>query len=373
MKKASKSEDDAELMDIPPLRSVKGVTIQTVATGLPQAPQVRLRSISPREWEEIVQEWAHCLFQRYRKVRRCGGPGDQGRDVVAYPHKGKTPTSWHNFQCKYYDHPLQPDELWLELGKVCHYTFTNRYTVPDEYYFVAPQGVGPTVLQMLEKPEALREKLLEKWKDKCETHITTTGRIALTQKFRTYVEQFDFTIFRELEPLTLLNEYRNSPHYIHRFGGGLPPRPEPTPPPPSIQQNESRYVRQLLNAYGDCMGVAVASPDDLQPGDRRRYRGHFERSRVEFYSAESLRTFSRETLPAGVFEKLQAEILSGVINTAEGDYLHGFARVVATVNRCHELQLTSNPLITCMVVPDRGGICHQLANEDRLMWVTNEP
>jgi len=373
MTQASEPEDDAELLDLQALRPVTGVTIQTVATGMPLAPQVRLRTISARDWEDIVEEWAHCLSQRYRKVRRCGGPGDKGRDVVAYPHKGKTPTSWHNFQCKFYDHPLQPEDIWLELGKVCHYTFTGRYTVPDEYYFVAPQGAGPTLLEMLKTPEEIRQKLLEKWGDKCETRITATERVALSNEFRMYIERFDFTIFRELEPLTLLNEYRASPHYIHRFGGGLPPRPEPTPPPVNVQQAESRYVRQLLDAYSECLGEAIASPDNLHPVGWKRYKNHFERSRVEFYSAESLRTFSRETLPVGTFEELQDEILSGVINTAEADHPHGFARAVATVNRCQELQLTSNPLVTCMVLPDRAGICHQLTNDDRLTWVNNEP
>jgi len=32
------------------------------------------------------------------------------------------------------------------------------------------------------------------------------------------------------------------------------------------------------------------------------------------------------------------------------------------------LHLTSNALLTCSKPKDRDGICHQLANEDRLLW-----
>ena len=33
-----------------------------------------------------------------------------------------------------------------------------------------------------------------------------------------------------------------------------------------------------------------------------------------------------------------------------------------------ELQLTSNALIPCVRPKDRDGVCHHLANEDRLLW-----
>jgi hypothetical protein len=47
--------------------------------------------------------------------------------------------------------------------------------------------------------------------------------------------------------------------------------------------------------------------------NRARRRGaalreYYGDSRLEFYSAESLRTFSRDTLPPGEFEKLQDEV-----------------------------------------------------------------
>lgn len=42
----------------------------------------------------------------------------------------------------------------------------------------------------------------------------------------------------------------------------------------------------------------------------------------------------------------------------------------AVIDRANEIQLTENGLIQVTKVQDRNGICHQLANEDKLIWVT---
>jgi hypothetical protein len=52
---------------------------------------------------------------------------DKGCDVVGIPQVGSL--EWANFQCKHYDHPLMPSEVWVELGKVCFYTYIGDYSV----------------------------------------------------------------------------------------------------------------------------------------------------------------------------------------------------------------------------------------------------
>ena len=54
---------------------------------------------------------------------------------------------WDNFQCKHYDHPLAPSDIWLELGKLCYFTHLGEYSIPRQYYFVAPRGVGTKLLR----------------------------------------------------------------------------------------------------------------------------------------------------------------------------------------------------------------------------------
>jgi hypothetical protein len=98
-------------------------------------------------------------------------------------------------------------------------------------------------------------------------------------------------------------------------------------------------------------------------------REHFHDARVEFYSAEGLRTFSRDTLPQGEFEKLQDEVHSGIKDDVRGAHADGYQRVLAVVRTARALQLTSNPLTTRIHTRDRGGICHQLANDGKVRWV----
>ena len=45
------------------------------------------------------------------------------------------------------------------------------------------------------------------------------------------------------------------------------------------------------------------------------------------------------------------------------------ARVVAVVKTARALQLTSHALVSKLSVRDRGGICHQLANESKVARV----
>ncbi len=61
--------------------------------------------------------------------------------------------------------------------------------------------------------------------------------------------------------------------------------------------------------------------------------------------------------------------MTGVIDVAEADHACGLTRVNATTTHATALSLTSSALLGRVEVADRRGICHQLANEDRLTWV----
>ena len=133
--------------------------------------------------------------------------------------------------------------------------------------------------------------------------------------------------------------------------------------------NEQGFVYELRRAYADHLkrdltdiDVGLATRDDLLE--------HFHDARVEFYSAEGLRTFSRDTLPAGdEFERLQDEVHAGIKDELRDEHDDGYRRVVAVVKTARALQLTSNPLTTRIHTRDRGGICHQLVNDGKFRWV----
>lgn len=342
-------------------------TADVAAAGPAIAPTDRIRLFSASQWEDFVLEWAHSLREDYARVDRCGGAGDMGRDVIGVVDENKD-LAWDNYQCKHYDHPLRPGDIWLELGKLVYYTHCGEFPFPRRYRFVAPQGVGTTVLKLFGRPDELKARLIEEWDSKCRVSITSTQQVSLEGDLRDYLVSLDFSLFGHVPPLTLLEQHRTTPWHVPRFGGGLPDRPDVTPPPADPADIEAVYLRKLLDAYSDSRGKAVGTVNDIKDDDD--ILGHYSDSRKEFYSAESLRSFSRDTLPEGSFNELQDEILCGVRDELRGDYQDGYRRVVAVVKTARSLQLTSHPLVPRMHTRDRGGVCHQLANDrDDVKWV----
>jgi hypothetical protein len=127
-----------------------------------------------------------------------------------------------------------------------------------------------------------------------------------------------------------------------------------------------RYVTHLLDAYAEHKSEASATLDDLKKWET--LRDHFKRSREAFYHAESLRVFVRDKVEPGTFESLQEEVYLGVADTYSGEYADGYARVVSVTNTAQGLALDAHPLAASTFPSDRRGVCHQLANEDRLIW-----
>ena len=310
-------------------------------------------------------EWADSLRFEYQRVERCGGAGDMGRDIIATCMNQED--GWDNFQCKHYRAPLTPSDVWIELGKVVHYTHIGEYTYPRRYYFVAPQGAGTKLSNLLKKPDELRAGLIAAWDTKCHSKITSTAMIELDIKLRTYLDSLDFGIFDAIPPLRIIDEHAKTRWYVARFGGGLPPRPQPDEPPVTPTIGEATYVRSLLDAHGDHLKCKLAKIDDLS--NESDLLDHFGDSRLEFYSAESLRAFSRDTLPPGEFDKLQDEMHSGIKDEIRGDHPDGYQRVIAVVKTARALELSAHALQSQVSIRDRGGICHQLSNDKKVRWV----
>ena len=107
------------------------------------------------------------------------------------------------------------------------------------------------------------------------------------------------------------------------------------------------------------------SPDTLDEALGR----HYDRQRVLFYSAESLRNSARDRTPPETFASLQDDIFHGVIDICDEDHPSSLACLKAAVVAAGQVSAGGNALYAVSAVADRQGICHQLANDDRLTWV----
>lgn len=340
-------------------------SVDLVAAGLPIPPIERIRIFSPGQWEDFVLEWADSLRGQYGTVERCGGAGDMGRDIIAFDKV--SPAIWDNYQCKHYKAGLTPGNIWLELGKLVYYTYIDEYTYPRKYIFVAPEGAGTKLSNLLRKPASLKAQLIDNWDQHCKAGISAKFEVKLDAALRVYLDALDFSIFEAVPPLRIIDEHAKTRWYATRFGGGLPPRPKGFKPPLAVAAHEVAYIRSLLDAYGDHLKFNVHTVADLDAHDD--VREHFNDARLEFYSAESLRAFSRDTLPPGAFEELQDELHGGIKDEMRGAHSDGFRRVLAVVKTAKLLPITDHALKERLSLIDKGGICHQLANDGKIWWV----
>lgn len=352
----------------PPAPPASPVTADQVTHGPSIPPQQRILLYSPGEWEGFIEEWAHfALKGGYAQVLRFTGAGDRGIDIAGFTDAEKLQGVWDNYQCKrYLDHAIYPSEVWPEIGKILWHSFNKEYRPPRRYYFVAPHGVGTTLAGYLGNPAKLKKALMENWDKSVRRAITETQEVPLEGALLAYVEAFDFSIFDSKTALQIVEDHRSCPCHASRFGGGLPSRPAAAMPPADIAPTESRYVAQLLGAYADHKKEAVPDVKALKAWPK--LENHFGRQREAFYHAESLRVFARDSVPPGTFESLQDDIHTGVVDVCDDDHADGYERVKQVTQAARGLHLTSNALLTCSKPKDRDGICHQLANEDRLLW-----
>ena len=339
------------------------VSAEQVGAGKLIPPLSRLRIMEAGEWQDFTLEYAHSLKDIYRSVESHAGAGDQGCDVVGQVDD-QPGGLWDNYQCKHYAAALTPGDIWVELGKLCYYTWKGAYPYPRAYYFIAPRGAGAKLSKLLRDPVKLKSGLLANWNDYCRDDIVTTP-VPLDASLRAHIGKLDFSIFSAPSPLVVIEQHRKTAWHVARFGGGLPPRPKPAPPPAEVGTGESVYVRCLLDAYEEKLNAALASIADLKDMD---LTSHLKRAREEFYSAESLREFSRDSVPAGTFEALLDEVYSGVIDVVQATHPNAMERVLATVKQAKMLAFTANALVSRVTNVDKGGMCHHLANDGRVKW-----
>lgn len=150
--------DENYLEEIKPKPPTHSVSPEHVVSGVPIPKVMRIRIFSPDDWEYFIEEWSTSLTSSYIKVRRFGGSGDLGVDIAGFTSDDGFRDVWDNYQCKRYDHPLRPSDIWVEIGKIVYYSFKGEYLPPRQHFFVASQGIGTSLEQLLNKPDTLKAK-----------------------------------------------------------------------------------------------------------------------------------------------------------------------------------------------------------------------
>lgn len=336
--------------------------------GPPVPPAHRIYFYSPDEWEVFITEWVTGLAVSYRQIKQLGGPGDRGVDVAAFKTERGLEDSWVCFQAKHYANSLSLSDALPEMLKLFRGVVDAYYVLPDQYVFVAPRGCGSSLNRLLSKPTELREKFLEAIDSR---GAATKGLDEVTlQSIRDLAAASDFSIFRTLELAEMLDVHRTTRYHAVRFGTALPARPPVGQAPITPALAEATYVKKLVDVYKEQDPAACS--DTVSVTVHAKYGAHLQRQREAFYSAEALRLYARDSVPDGTFELLQGDVYTGVIDTAEADHASGLHRLRAVLAQSGQIDLGAHALLSVSRIEDRQGICHQLANADKLTWVAND-
>jgi len=338
--------------------------------GVPIDPLVRLSTFDDTEFERFIWEWVRgYLASHYFDVQARGGAGDKGRDVIGWIDASSvTPRQWDLYQCKRYDAPLTPSDFLVELGKLCYYTEKGDYTVPQHYYIVSPLGVGNALQDLIDDPAALKVRLIEKWNDWCRDKITKKETVRLEGKLASWVTQFNFSIVQTMAPSTLIEQHSQTRYHLAVFGAAFKARSPITPPPDKFADKELVFIQRTYEAFCDHLKTPVTEPKDFEAHDYLKLT--FDHARECFYSAESLKEFSRDNLPDDKeYVNLCNQMLQGIRPTLNKLHADGYEKLVDTTEKAVTVSITSNILTSEMEPSDRVGICHQLANNGAVRWV----
>ena len=200
------------MLSFSPIEKPK-IDIELYGTDINIAPIDKVHIMDEDSFEHFTLEWLYgCKKDKYSSIMRIGGAGDKGRDVIAYRKDGGV----DYFQCKHYNSALAPSNYYLELGKLCYYTYTKDIPLPKSYYIVASNDIGPTLQDLLDNSAQLLSSLLDNWDTYCRFKITKSKEINLDADLLGYIRSFDFSIIKTYPIAQIIDEHLNS--FVSEFG-----------------------------------------------------------------------------------------------------------------------------------------------------------
>ena len=347
------------------------IDIELYGTDTYIPPIDKVHVMDEDSFEQFTLEWLYgCKRKKYLSIKRIGGSGDKGRDIIAYYRDGTV----DYYQCKHYNTALAPSNYYLEFAKLCYYTYKKDIPKPKEYYIIASNDIGSSLQDLLDNPAKLRSSLISNWDMYCKDKITKTAEVVLDTSFLKYIESFDFSIVKTYPMAQIIDEYLDTIYGNIRFGGRKLNMPDPLVPDDIIECDEMPYISALLDAYSEELHMKINTTEALKAYDF--YFEHFNRQRKDYYSIETIRRFVRDTMTnSKQFNVFKEEIYNGIIDTHEQEYGSGYRRLVAVLKQAAVINTTKSMLdskLHCVGVSERKGACHMLVNDERLKWVKEE-
>lgn len=355
------------LVKLKELSLPKTLKLEDVFKGFDITPLQRLEVMDPDKFEELTEVWLHSKIQnKYQNIKRNGGAGDKGRDIIGYYLKSK---KIDIYQCKHYQNPLSFSDMSKEFLKLCYYTFKKDFSIPESYFIVSSKGCSTKFrTDYLDKPKNINKKLIDCMK---KNEIKLEGKkLKDIIGFTKYIESFDFRIVKEIVPATLIEEFWGSKYRPYYFGGGLKPFVKPNVEIPSeIQEEERQYINQLLLVYSEKDGFKYITSKKIP----EKYNKHFEWQRTYYYSIETFRRVVRDNLPSiDYFNEVEDAIFEGINDIVIDPFSDGYKKLTDSLKMSTLMNLDMCTLKSELSPNEKKGVCHRLTNKKRIRWVEDE-
>lgn len=328
--------------------------------------QKMLESFEPNEYEEVIEDWVNGYLKpkrEYVDVERLGGKGDKGRDVCAFYTKDRQ--TWDNYQCKHYDCPINLSILKQEISKLCYYTFKSVYPLPKEYYFVAPKSLSVEAHDTLYyHKDELKKSIIDEWTFQV-NKMTADEKNKLFEYIRNSV---DFSIFKHISPNVFIEQFKTTNYFRFRFKQHIKLKSNLNAPE-KINTFENTYINHILDTYSEMENTNI-NRENIPS----KYIEHFKRQRKHYYSAFTLEKITRDACKnEKPFLDIKEDIYDSIIDTVEDTSIKtGYQRLNNSLKEARDCQISdSNELSNAVNSSSKQGICHYLANENKVKWVIN--
>ena len=331
------------------------------------SPKKLLNLIEPAEFEDLTYGWVMEYLmpqKKYLDAVQIGQGKDSGRDIIAYLDEEKS--VFDIYQCKRYTTTLSPSNYFCEFGKLCYYTYKNRFNVPQNYILVSNRELGQDLVFYFEHKDKIAEKLVEKWEDWCKGISKDCD--TLDEELKAYILDFNFQIVSFISPGLFLEQVKSTRYFKYYFGGGLPKREAINSSEIINSQDvDLKFISQLFKIYSKELGKQVTSQDELR-GDEKSFR-HLIRQYNCYLSFQSLVRFARDQL-LNHEESISGfldQILMAIGDEYDDAEKNTLIRVKETIKAAKDASIIISELGD-ITVSDKIGACHELVNRGAIEW-----
>lgn len=356
-------------------------------SGMSLTAEDILSHVSPELWESMIRWKLDKEEPPYRDVEGHGGPGDYGVDVSAFWDDSRFGGVWEAYQGKHYDAPLRFTTVFDEIVKLVdghqQEVFSN---LPKKYVFVSPKGSGSTLQNLMNNPDGLKREFEARMKKviaelgdkeakpqskKIAGKSYTKQQLEKIGEHAEKIKVFENVSFESKDLTYILGGTAGDRYYISKRRDSIPARDPnkeiPEEDKEKIKSYERLYVQKLVDVFNE---LDSSCTDAKSVEDNLDYGEEFRNQRKYFFAAEYLRLHVRDSVPEEIYERFKDDVCEGVKYRMNQAHENGRERLLAVQQQAIDLNLDAHSLITSIAdYRERKGVCHQLADEDKLTWV----